>query len=335
MIFSLLKRYYPIERIFDLVDEDDFEYNLYLDKECYQKELSILDLRSIFALICFLIDFGYEGRETIRREDEYLRIFNEINYTKHTRKEAINRYFPRFYQKLMRVRNPEDIEDLLPLVFLQALLLSDPCTDNTEKNSHPFLLFCQDKIRVVPIRTATQERGLPLLCCMHILKFHPGLQMRKKGIEDDIKEILPAVFDYWIGMEVNRLDTGDRLRTRAQIVELYYSTNCGGSYETLNFVFPIVHPNKGFIACVISGKGGSGALNEDDVKRRFKRVQDSILGIFSVSISEGTEVQLHHSGNIQARILEKVFFEHKWHIIQVKLNGKIFENHELITKLMN
>nr|AUW64041.1 VP2 [Epizootic hemorrhagic disease virus] len=334
-IFTILKRYYPIERILELTDEEDYEYNLYLDKECYKKESLILDLRSIFSLICFLIDFGYEGREITRGEDEYLKIFNEINYGGHARKEAINKYFPQFYQRLMRVRTSENIEDLLPLAFYQALLLSDPCTDNSEKSSHPLILFCQDKVRIVPIRTATHERGLPLLCCIHIFKFHPGLQMRKKGLEDDIKKTLPAIFDYWIELEMNRLDTGDRLRTRAQMVELYYSTNCGGSYETLNFVFPIVHPNKGFIACVISSKGGMGALNEDDVRRRFRRIQSSIQGIFSISIDEEMKIQLHHSGNIQARILEKVFFEHKWHIVQVKLNGKIFENHELITKLMN
>ncbi|BAW33073.1 VP2 protein [Epizootic hemorrhagic disease virus 1] len=334
-VFSILKRYYPIERILELSSEEDFDYDLYLDRECYGMELKILELRSITSLICLLIDFGYEGRTTLRKESEYMKIFNEVSYATHKRKEALNRYFPRYYQRLIRVREAEDIEDILPLIFLQALLLSDPCTENTEKNSHPLFLFCSEDIKIVPIRTATQERGLPLMHCMHILKFHPGLQARKKELADDLKKMLPAIYSHWIEVEMKRLDTGDRLRTRKQIAELYYSTNCGGSYETLNFVFPIVHPNKGFVACVISSKGGSGALNEDDIKRRFKDIKNSIRGIFSINIDEGPEIQLHHSGDVQARILEKVFFEHKWHVVQVKLNGKIFENHELITKLMN
>nr|QLF97691.1 VP2 [Epizootic hemorrhagic disease virus] len=335
-IFSMLKWYLPKTTLDDILGYEDIEYRTDQFNECFGQESIVYNAATVFQLIYNLIEFGFERRNATTETSRMNRLIIRWTYGGWIeRMNILEEELPKYAEALKKSRNSKVLEDLLPMILYQALVLSSPMTSELEKRAHPFFLFCKDMIRVIPVRTQVWERGMPLSRALFVYRFHPGTISRRRAVGEEVESIIKQVYDYWIRIHFEWVGAADRLRTRREIIQAYLGSNCKGVGQLISNVFPIIHPRKGFIVGVYSNNDMDGSNVEYIVAERFNDIKASILGTFCIKIGANQQISVYGGSGVTVKLLEKVFFGHKWKIAHIKLEGKIYENHELITKLMN
>nr|CAN89149.1 VP2 protein [Epizootic hemorrhagic disease virus (serotype 8 / strain CPR 3961A)] len=334
-VYSILKWYYPANLIDELIGEDEYEYHAEEYNDTFGEENLIMKSQTLSSLIVSMILMAY-GDERVRETyNSTTLLYRLLEHKGKEREKYLKRVLPKFYTKITETRTAEKVEDILPLVFFQALLMSESQWVMDKRVSLPIMLFCKDQERIVPISLKSNMISSPLLQMLHIMRFHPGKVRRATVVGAEIKEVLPKVFDFWMGISFER----EALHTIRHISEQYTKNiicnYCGGNELAASFILPIVHPDRGFIVVIVTTEDVANSNAEAIARSRFGEVAKYIRGIVHISVTREGTARVRSGGGVKSRVLDKVVLGMRFQLVQIKLGENVFENHELVTKLMN
>nr|AYN63229.1 viral protein 2 [Epizootic hemorrhagic disease virus 2] len=336
-IFSILKNHLPKDLLMEVYQDPDEEYDPHDYTDCMGKEEVLVGMRSIFEVILYLIHLGFENQITTYSEEE-IRVIKHRMIKKEHRDGIVDILAPNFSriirenEKMIKI---EKYEDLLPMYFYQALVLSNEMIYENMNKSHPMLMFCDNRVRIVPVQTNSWRKGVPLLSTLFILKYYAGWCKREETIEDDIRTVWPHLTRYWLDVEFQRREIADGTVIRMQPLKTHLSTYCSYMSEVYSFALPIVHPTKGIIAVGVIPDVISNAQGFSIIKQRFYSIERYVHARVILRIQKDGSVNVYGEGDIKCNVLDKFCCGKKTKIIRVRLNGKVYANPEIISKLMN
>nr|WHN57553.1 VP2 [Epizootic hemorrhagic disease virus] len=334
-VYSILKWYYPTTLIDELIGEDEYEYHAEEYSDTFGEQNMIISSRKFSSLIVSMIIKAYGDDRVKEISNSVTLLYRLLEYKGKEREEYLKRIMPKFYAKISEVRVAEKVEDMLPLVFFQALLMSENQWVMDKRVSLPLILFCKDQERIVPISLKSNMISSPLLQLLHIMRFHPGKMRRATALGADVKEVLPKVLDFWMNVSFEK----EALHTIKYVSEQYTKnimcSYCGGNELVASFVLPITHPDRGFIVIIITTEDVTNSNAEAIAKSRFSDVAKYIKGIVHISATREGTARVRGGGGIKSRVLDKVVLGTRFQLVQIKMGENVFENHELVTKLMN
>nr|QES86647.1 VP2 [Epizootic hemorrhagic disease virus 7] len=337
LVFSILKNHLPKDVLMDMYPEEEVEYDPRDYTDCNGREQVLTRMKSIFDVILYLIQMGFE-RQISTLSEEDIRIIKQRMVGEESRNEVLQTLVPNFLRIIKAGEKTADTmknEDLLPMYFYQALILSNEIIYEDANKSHPMLMLCEKRIRIVPVRTNFWLKVVPLLSVLHIMKYHAGWRTREEPIEEDIRTVWPYLTKYWLNLEFKRKEVTDPTMIRIHPMNTHLSTYCNRMSEIYSFALPIVHPAKGIIIVGIVPHVVSNAQGFSIIKQRFSSIVRYVHACVLLKVQEDGHVQVYGEGNVKCSILEKFCCGKKTKIVRVKLNGKVYANPEIISKLMN
>nr|AIY25169.1 VP2 [Epizootic hemorrhagic disease virus 7] len=336
-VFSILKNHLPKDILMSIYPEEDMEYDPHDYTECMGKEDVLMKMTSIFEVVLYLIQMGFE-RQILMPGEEEVRVIKQRMIERERRDEILEALAPNFSRIIKMSERPSETaknENLLPMYFYQALVLSNEVIYEDVNRSHPMLMLCEKRIRIVPVRTNFWQKIVPLLSVLHILKYHAGWRTREEPIEEDIRTVWPYLVRYWLDLEFKQKEITDPTIIRKHPMNTHLSTYCVRMSEVYSFALPIVHPTKGVIAVGVIPQVISNAQGFSIIRERFSSIERYVHARIILRVSDDGHVQVYGEGNVKCSILEKFCCGRKTKIVRIKLNGKVYANPEIISKLMN
>nr|BBD17783.1 VP2 protein [Epizootic hemorrhagic disease virus 6]BDY02943.1 VP2 protein [Epizootic hemorrhagic disease virus 6] len=334
-VFSILKWYFPTDYIDSLIGEDEYVYDTEMFNDIFNEDEFINEHQSLSSMILSMIIRAYKDEKVDELQNSTTYLYRMMERQGKEREAFLKKSMPKFYAKILKVRKAEKIEDILPFIFLQALLTSIDLQNLDKRVSLPFILFCKEEERIIPISFKDSLIPLPLLQVLHIMRFHPGEERRREQVGAEIREILPKLLDFWFNVAYERKTLSAVEHISEQYVKNIVCSYCGGNEIVASFILPITHPEKGFIVVIATTEDVANSNAEAVVKSRFSEVAKYIKGVVHISITQDGVARVRGGGGIKSRILEKVVLGTRFQLVQIKMGENVFENHELVTKLMN
>nr|CAN89123.1 VP2 protein [Epizootic hemorrhagic disease virus (serotype 5 / strain CSIRO 157)] len=335
-VFSILKWYMPVSRIEEYIGSEEYKYTTERYDQVFGMEHEIEIRKSYTSVILYIIELGYE-LQVRTYTDEEIRVLEEVLRTNDNEVRTLwfQKNLPAFFSKLSALPKAKIVEDLIPLVLYQALIMSIYPRAANQNRSHPFFLFEEGKLRIVPLKTANHRGDYELMRCLHVMRFHYGFKARRHELEADVLDVIGKIWKYWDAMACDMVALDDTRRVRNELTKAHMYTYCGVVRTAAIFVLPITNPEKGFIALIISQKGANLSFLRDVVRARFNDVEKYLIGMCGVVVGEGGHIESILCENLKGKRLNKVVMGHKMELLHVKFPGRVFENHEVVTKLVN
>nr|CAN89114.1 VP2 protein [Epizootic hemorrhagic disease virus (serotype 4 / strain IbAr 33853)] len=335
-VFSVLKWFMPVERLREFIGSDDYEYVGEDHTQVFQLEQEIERRHSYTSIVLYVIELGYE-RIVNMYTDEQIRVLQEIlrSNEEGSRNDWIQKNLPCFYECFKKVPLAKKVEDVVPLVLYQALVLSTYPRAANQNKSHPLFLFEKDKLRIVPINTSNQRGDYELMRGLYIMRFHYGFKARRNDLEADLLSVIKKVWEYWERLSSDPVALDDARRIRKELIKAHIYGYCGIIQTAATFVLPITSPKKGFIVLAISQDIVKLADLQNVIRAQYHDIANYIIGICGVTLGRQGHMEAIMCENIQGRQLKKVVLGHKMELLHIKFPGRVFENHEIITKLVN
>nr|BAW33083.1 VP2 protein [Epizootic hemorrhagic disease virus 2] len=336
-VFSILKNHLPKNLLIDMYPDEDIEYDPHDYTDCMGKEEILMKMRSIFEVILYLIQIGFE-KEVVVLSEEEIRVVKHRMIKREHRNDIMSTLLPEFSRIIRRGEKMQEVEkneDLLPMYFYQSLILSNELIYENANKSHPVLMFCKKRVRIVPIQTNVWRKDVPLLSFLFVLKYHAGWRRRGETIEEDVRTVWPHLTKYWLNIEFPRREITDSTLMRMHPLNTHFSTYCSRMSEVYSFALPIVHPTKGIVVIGIIPDTISNAQGFSVIKQRFHSIEQYVHARIILRVLENGHVSVYGDGDVKCNLLEKFCCGRKSKIVRVKLNGKVYANPEIISKLMN
>nr|AEE98258.1 VP2 protein [Epizootic hemorrhagic disease virus]AGV40796.1 VP2 [Epizootic hemorrhagic disease virus 6] len=334
-VYSVLKWYYPMDVINDSIGEDNYEYKPEELKDIFSDDTLINESHGLGSLILSMIVKAYGDEKTKELANSTTFLYRVTEYVGKEREGYLKKTMPKFYAKITKVREAEIVEDILPFILFQALLMSIKHQMMDSRLSLPFILFCKDEERIVPVSLKDNLISSPILQVLYLMRFHPGKQRRQTLVGAEVKEVLPKLLKFWWNLTFERKTLNITEHVSEQYVKGIVCNYCGANELTASFILPITHPDRGFIVVIATTEDVTNSDAEATAISRFGEVAKYIKGIVHISTTREGAARVRGGGGIKSRILEKVVLGTRFQLVQVKMGENVFENHEMVTKLMN
>nr|QGW56796.1 VP2 protein [Bluetongue virus] len=297
----------------------------------------VFEMEDLTQLICYVIDYVFERRNSLREVGEARRIVYLIqNATGVRRHDVLNQAFPHFFARFLKLRNVETVCDLNVVNFLPLLLLvRDNASYQHKQWSIPMILYDRT-IKLIPVEVGAHANRFGFRSFFSYVRFHPGDAFKRQGADASHKKIGSICFTYYTETTISQgaVDI-PVITTKMDSLRVHLAALCGGISDSLVYALPVAHPQKCIVLIIIGDEKLDPYIRSELVVSKYRYSRQHIQGTVSICMYKNGQFKVHTTGIAKHRICEKTILKFRCKTILVKTPGYVFGNDELMTKLLN
>nr|AVQ09328.1 VP2 [Bluetongue virus] len=297
----------------------------------------IFNMEDLSQLVCYVIDCVFERRSLIREKTEARQILHLIqSMTGDGRCEVLNRTFPAFFRRFLKLQHVKLICDLNVINFLPLLFLTqDNIMYKHRQWSVPMILF-DEVVRLIPVEVGAHANRFGFKSFFNYVRFHPGDAYKRQEAGEMHKTFGVVCYRYYINTTIS-LGAVDVpvMTTKLDTLKVHIAAMCAGLSDSLVYTLPVAHPEKCIVLIIIGDEKLSPSTRAELVVSKYRHSRKHVRGVVSICLDQEGRFGVHTSGVVKHRICEKTILKYKCKVILVKTPGYIFGNDELMTKLLN
>nr|QDH76483.1 VP2 [Bluetongue virus]QGW56806.1 VP2 protein [Bluetongue virus] len=314
------------------------EHETYIHPSALTDHLErVAEMEDFSQAICYVIDTIFEKRNQLRSRNEARWILHRIQFgVEHHRIQILSEQFPKFWERVRRLKDVRYIYDLnvinfFPLIFL----VQDNIAYMHRQWSVPMILF-DDVIRLVPVEVGAYANRFGLRCFFSFIRFHPGDSYKKQTANDVQKELGVICYRYYLATRISQggIDI-PIVTTKLDILRMHLATLCGGITDAVVYTLPVAHPEKCIVLIIIGDDKMKPHTRSELVLSRYYFSKKHVRGTLSVCLDQSGGFKVSSTGIVRHRVCDKTILKYKCSVILVKTPGYVFGNDELMTKLLN
>ncbi|AED99447.1 outer capsid protein VP2 [Bluetongue virus] len=303
----------------------------------YTRRERIFEIEDLAQLICYVIDYIFEKRDSLREVGEARRIVYLIqSVTGIRRHEVLNQAFPRFFAWFLRLKNVEVIRDLNIVNFLPLLfLVRDNISYQHRQWSVPMILYDQT-IKLIPVEVGAYANRVGFKSFFNFVQFHPGDAQKRQEADESHKKMGQICYAYYTDTTISqgKVDT-PVIATKMDTLRVHLAAVCAGLSDSLVYALPVAHPERCIVLIIIGDEKLDPNVRTELVVSRYRYSRKHIRGAVSICMYKNGQFRVHTTGIVRHRICEKTILNFRCRAILVRTPGYVFGNDELMTKLLN
>nr|CAD2286088.1 VP2 [Bluetongue virus] len=297
----------------------------------------VLEMEDLAQLVCYVIDCIFERRRQLRDVMEARRIVNLIQSASGKRRhEILERVFPTFFTRFLKLRDVELIRDLSIVNFLPLLfLVHDNIVYQHRQWSVPMILYDRS-IKLIPVEVGAHANRFGFKSFYNFIQFHPGDARKRQEAEDAHKKMGQICYAYYTDTTISqgRVDV-PVITTKLDTLKVYMAAICGGLSDSLVYALPVAHPEKCIVLITIGDDKLDPHIRAELVVSKYRYSRKHIRGVVSICLNKTGSFKVYANGIAAFRICDKTILNYSCKAILIKTPGYVFGNDELMTKLLN